>query len=226
VKIAVLTLTRDRLPYTQACFASLHEYAGCDFDHYVLDQASDDGTFAWLEQEFNENRIGTIISQPENVGICRGMNELVELALASDDYDLIVKYDNDCQLTQPDTLKDVCSLVMDGGCILSPRILGLQNPPASMRELTIGAETILDVPQIGGIFMAIPAWVYDEFRYDESQTLFDDVQLCWWYRRQGGTCGYVKRLEAWHYLTTAGQQADIPDYFTRKDSEFEAAKTT
>jgi GT2 family glycosyltransferase len=72
--------------------------------------------------------------------------------------------------------------------------------------------------------MAVPAWVYDEFRYDESQMLFDDVQLCWWYRRQGGTCGYVKRLEAWHYLTTAGQKADIPDYFVRKEAEFEAAK--
>jgi GT2 family glycosyltransferase len=73
--------------------------------------------------------------------------------------------------------------------------------------------------------MAVPSWVYDEFRYDETQMLFDDVQLCWWYRRQGGTCGYVKRLEAWHYLTTKGQRADIPDYFVRKEAEFEAAKT-
>jgi hypothetical protein len=27
-----------------------------------------------------------------------------------------------------------------------------------------------------------------------------------------------------HYLTTAGQQADIPDYFVRKEAELEAAK--
>jgi GT2 family glycosyltransferase len=44
MNVAVLTLTRDRLPYTQHCFATLKENAGCDYDHIVLDQGSTDGT--------------------------------------------------------------------------------------------------------------------------------------------------------------------------------------
>lgn len=227
MNVAVLSLTRDRLAYTRACFNSLETYAGCRYDHYILDQGSTDGTREWaIEYEFaatGRRKFVMTVPEDENIGIPRGLNKLIDLAFQTEGYDVIVKFDNDCQLTQQDTLRDVCSLVLEGGCILSPRILGLQQPPTPMRELAIGPEAILDVPQIGGIFMAVPAWVYDEFRYDETQMLFDDIQLCRWYRQQGGTCGYVKRLEAWHYLTTEGQRADDPQYFARKDAEYEAA---
>lgn len=213
-KVAVLTLTRDRLEYTQTCFATLHEYAGCDFDHYVLDQGSDDGTQAWLNGEFTEDRVHTLILEPENIGRCRAMQRLVDLCAS--DYDVIVTFDNDCQLTQPNTIRDLAALVEEGGCILSPRVLGLNNPPKPMRELVIGNETILDIPQIGGICMAIPAWVFNEFRYDQSQLMYDDVHICGWFRQQGGTCGYVKRLECWHYETTDGQHERYPEYFERR----------
>ena len=221
MNIAVLTLTRDRLAYTKHCFAKLRENAGIDFDHYVLDQGSVDGTMEWLLHEYDAE---LVVDEGRNIGICKGLNKLLDIAVLTDDYDVVVKIDNDCELVQPDTLRDVCQLVEDGGCILSPRILGLQNPPAAIRELRIGDETILDIPQIGSIFMAVPAWVYDEFRYDESQMLFDDVQICHWWRSKGGTCGYVDRLEAWHYLSTDGQRADDPGYFVRKDAEYQAAQ--
>ena len=211
VNVAVLTLTRDRLAYTQECFQSLREHAGCDYDHFVLDNGSTDGTLGWLEDgPFR------VFPQPANIGISRGMNLL--LNQLDDDYDVVVKIDNDCLLTQPNTLRGVCELVIEGGCILSPRILGLRNPPQPTRELRIGDEIIQDVPQIGGIFLAAPGWVYDEFRYDESAPLWgmDDVEICRWFRQQGGTCGYVKRLEAWHHETTDGQHERFPDYFAAR----------
>ena len=52
MRVAVLSLTRDRLVYTRHCFAKLHEFAGCEFDHYVLDQGSKDGTDEWLTMEY------------------------------------------------------------------------------------------------------------------------------------------------------------------------------
>lgn len=214
--IAVLTLTRDRLAYTQACFQSFHDYAGIEFDHYVLDQASEDGTQHWLEHEYDPH---TLALSPDNIGICKGLNVLIAEADLADDYDVIVKMDNDLQLTQPNTLRDVCTLVDEGGCILSPRIMGLRNPPRPFRELAIGDETILDVPQIGSIFMAVPAWVYGEFHYDETKMIYDDVDICAWWRGRGGTCGYVKRLEAWHYETTDGQHERYPEYFARRIRE-------
>jgi GT2 family glycosyltransferase len=217
--IAVLTLTRDRLDYTKHCFASLRENAGIEFDHYVLDQCSQDETPEWLDSEYQETRVTAIIGSPNNVGINRGLNNLIGLANEMDDYDVIVKFDNDCELTQPNTLRDICGLALDGGCILSPRILGLRQPPKPFRELHISGEIVQDIPQIGGIFMAVPAWTYDEFRYDETKMLYDDVDLCAWWRQRGGTCGYVKRFDAWHYETTDGQHERYPEYFVRKVTE-------
>ncbi len=218
--VAVLSLTRDRLAYTKHCFASLHQHAGIAFDHFVLDQASEDGSGEWLDSY----EPTVLIEERENIGVCRGLNTLIDAAFEMDDYDVIVKFDNDCELTQQDTLRDIVDLVMEGGCILSPRILGLRNTPQPMRELVIGNEPILDIPQIGGIFMAVPAWTYDEFRYDETSPLYglDDVALCRWWRSQSGTCGYVKRLAAWHYETTDGQHERYPDYFARKEQEMAA----
>ncbi len=219
MRIAVLTLTRDRLDYTKHCFARLAEFAGCDYDHYVLDQGSTDGTPEWLADQ----GIATLALE-ENIGISRGMNLLLDAALEFE-YDVIVKLDNDCELVQPGTLRDVCALVLEGGALLSPRILGLNHPPASTGEFRIGDEAILDIPQIGGIFLAAPAWMYDSFRYSEDSPLWgmDDAEVCHWFRREyGGTCGYVKRLEAWHYETTAGQHARYPDYFSRTVAEGKA----
>lgn len=216
MNVAVLTLTRDRLDYTQHCFAKLREFAGCDFEHYVLDNGSQDGTLEWLTGQ----PVHLTVCE-ENIGISAGLNLLLEHVDMDGTYDVVVKFDNDCELTQPNTLRDVARLTLEGGAILSPRILGLQNPPAATRELQINSERILDVPQIGGIFLSAPGWVYDEFRYSETNPLWggDDVEICWWFRRQGGTCGYVKRLEAWHYESTDGQRERYPVYFERKDVE-------
>ncbi len=228
MRVAVLTLTRDRLEYTKHCFDRLWEFAGCDFDHYVLDQGSTDGTDEWLADEYDAH---ALVCETENIGIAAGMNLLLHIADREaqppyERYDVIVKFDNDCELTQPNTLRDVCALALEGDALLSPRILGLNNPPPVTRELRIGDEVIQDVPQIGGIFLAAPAWVYDEFRYSDDLPVWggDDVEICAWFRREhGGTCGYVARLEAWHYESTSGQHERFPAYFERTLAEGKAA---
>lgn len=225
MRVAVLTLARDRLDYTRHCFERLREHAGCDFDHYVWDNGSTDGTREWLDTQ----PLHAVASSETNVGISGALNELLriadrEAAEPFEPYDVIVKFDNDCELVQPNTLRDVAALALQGNCLLSPRILGLQQPPQPRGKLRIGEEVILDVPQIGGIFLAAPGWVYDEFRYSEANPPWglDDVEICAWFRAQGGTCGYVERLAAWHYLGTVGQRVDQPAYFARKDREYAA----
>jgi GT2 family glycosyltransferase len=203
------------LQYSKHCFGSLREHAGCDYDHFVLDQGSDDGTAEWLADQDDLD----VTYLTSNVGIARGLNMLLDALDGT--HDVIVKFDNDCELTQPNTLRDVCKVAVEHGTIVSPRILGLNNPPPIMGELRAGDETVLDIPQIGGIFMAVPAWVFDEFTYDETSPLWggDDVSLCAWFRAQGGTCGYVKRFEAWHYEGTSGQHERYGEYFARTLAE-------
>lgn len=219
MNVAVLTLTRDRLDYTQHCFQTLWDNAGCEYDHFVLDQGSDDGTVEWLGEEAEAHERFSYASLYDNVGISKGMQLLLGLiAFAGNPYDVIVKFDNDCELLQPNTLRDVCALAYVGDAILSPRILGLRRPPAPCGEFHIGVERIIDIPQIGGIFQAIPARLFQRFSYDTSND-DDDVQLCWWYRAHGGRCGYVDRLSANHYETTDGQWQRYPEYFERRVAE-------
>jgi hypothetical protein len=76
---------------------------------------------------------------------------------------------------------------------------------------------VLRKGQIGGIFLAANASVYQNFRYDEQNPVWgmDDVQIS----RHAGNVGYLDALVANHYLTTTGQHADIPEYFARKKAE-------
>jgi hypothetical protein len=73
---------------------------------------------------------------------------------------------------------------------------------------------------VGWIFMAVPGDVFGEFefRYSENNPVWggDDVQLCHWFRGQGGHTGYVKDYDANHYRSTDGQHEDMPEYFERR----------
>ena len=218
MNVAILTCTRDRLGYTKHCFGTLREFAGCDYDHYVLDQGSTDGTAEWLLED--ESLDLTLLDK--NAGLHRGFNILLD-QLELDDYDCVMRMDNDCELTQPYTVAEICALAVDAHMLLSPRILGLNNPLAATRELDVNGEKVLDIPQIGGIFIAAPAEIYRDFRYNESRPFWghDDVDLCAWWRSRGGTCGYVNRFEAWHYETSREQPARFPEYWARKLAEME-----
>jgi hypothetical protein len=216
MRVAVLSLTRDRLDYTRHCFATLNQHAGCDFDHYVLDQGSTDGTKEWLRGY----KPTMLVAIGDNIGISRGMNLLLN-ACAPKQYEVIVKFDNDCELTQPDTLSTVAALALEGHALLSPRINGLRNTPQPNGTFPISGETILSLPMIGGIFLASPASAFDEFRYDESAPVWgtDDDTFCGWWRARGGRIGYVERFVANHYETTDGQWSRFPEYFSRKIAE-------
>jgi glycosyltransferase involved in cell wall biosynthesis len=213
VNVAVLSLTRDRLEYTKHCFQTLWDNAGIEFDHYVTDQGSTDGTVEWL----HANTDATVYAYPENVGIVPALNMMLDDVLAQAEYDVIVKVDNDCELLTPDTLRVVCEAVMDRGAILSPHIHGLRQPPKPTR--VVSGVSVTDV--IGGIFMATPAEVFSSgYRHPRIPTLDgEDFNLCQWYRARGGYVGYVDGFHANHYETTDGQHARFPDYFARREQE-------
>jgi hypothetical protein len=223
MKIAVLSLTRDRLAYTQHCFTSLRENAGCAFHHSVLDQGSNDGTSEWLHGEFQPDML---VMAGENVGISCGLNTLID-DLPWNDFDVIVKFDNDCELLTPNTLRDIALLVDEYGLLLSPQIHGLRQPPATigLAPLSLGGALVDEKAQIGGIFLAAPAWLYDDFRYSEANPLWggDDVEVCAYWRGRGMKCGYVQGYDANHYLTSDGQYEHDRPYFDRKVAEMAKA---
>jgi len=219
MRVAVLTLTRDRLQYSKHCFATLADNSGVSYDHYVLDQGSTDGTVEWLCDTFYDDQL---ILLEENVGINRGLNLLLDELVDPSEYDVLVKIDNDCELLQPYTLRDVCRLTLAGNALLSPTVLGLNNPPATIGEFDIDGEPIDEKHVIGGIFLAAPATMFQAgYRHPEDAPLHgsDDWNLSLAWRKRGGRVGYVRRLNVYHYETTDGQHQRYPDYFARTLAE-------
>lgn len=201
--VAVLTLTRDRVDYTRHCLTRLRDLAGCDFDHYLLDQGSTDETVDWLQDEYRPH---TLVTLNENVGIARGMNLLLDLALRADDYDVIVKVDNDCELASHGAVRDCAIEAATRRVACSPVIRGLRSP------VPLGV--------IGGIFFAVPADFYHGWRCPEQVPLWaGDDDLTARARELAMPIGYLTQHEAWHYETTDGQHARYPDYFARKRFE-------
>jgi GT2 family glycosyltransferase len=224
VRVAVLTLTRDRLEYTKHCFATLSELAGCDYDHYVLDQGSQDGTPGWLIQEFETaDRFAGLAIMPDNIGCTRGWNTLLRELCDPSDYDVIVTFDNDCEVVTPDTLKVVATLAAESGNILAPRVDGLMYPPGAIGHFALMYEgELFDVEEttvLGNICMAIPAPLLarDGFRWDERYAVWDGGEsITMWHRERGGWCGYVPAFRVNHYKTTLGQREDMPWYAERR----------
>ncbi len=217
-----MTLTRDRLEYTQHCFATLRDYAGCEYDHYVLDNGSKDKTPQWLVQQVEAGRLLKAALSTENIGCCAGWNSLVDSF--EDDYDVVVCFDNDCEVLQADTLKVVASLVKQSGWILAPRVDGLLYPPPAIAheqmELGLTDYAIEETSILGNIFMAIPGHLLEDFRWDESYAVWDGGEsITRWYRANGGRCGYVPAFRVNHYLTTMGQKEDMPWYAERRVAE-------
>jgi len=214
--IAVLTLTRDRLDYTRHCFASLMEHAGCDFDWYVLDNGSKDGTVQWLRERLP---YACVVALQENVGICRGLNFMLDNYCDAAQYDVVVRFDNDCEVVDRGTLQRVATLAYQSQAIVSPRVRGLRNPPPTIEERELDGEVFDETTILGGIFMAIPARLLsaDGYRFDEQQPLWaGDELITTWHRARGGRCGYMRDVEVNHYETTDGQHRQYPWYFERR----------
>lgn len=216
MNILVLSVTRDRLDYTKHCFARLRELAGCEYTHYVFDNGSQDDTVEWLRDEYDPD---LLVASPANVGISRALNALLEEAGG---FDVIVKFDNDCEPVTDGCLADTAAFVCENPkWVASPRILGLNSPPPVEREVVMGGTRFGVTGLIGGIFLAAHASMYDGWRHDENNPVWgmDDVSICERARKRGGGCGYLLDHQANHYETTVGQHERYGWYFQRRVTE-------
>lgn len=220
--VAVLTLTRDRLSYTEHCFEKLRELAGCEFHHYVLDQDSHDETAGWLDNEHENGRIKYLYHAGMNLGIARGMNHLIEKASRYGGYDAFVKMDNDCELIDYGTLDVVSRVAKSANGVVSPIVDGLRNPPLQLGRIhQVGNERVREMHMIGGIFTATPVDFWSAFRYPEDLPKWggDDSLLCQVAHEMDMLVGYVENLRVNHYETTDGQHDHYPEYFQRRVEE-------
>lgn len=228
MRVAIYTLTRDRLEYTKRSFQSLKGGAGCEYDHFVVDNGSEDGTPEWLHDHQDEFKGVALVK--ENLGISAGANLALDMIRDAGPYDLIFKVDNDCiflgkdiiaGLVQVFTLKSRKQQLM-----LSPRVVGLNKQPLRRTSTRFSGIRVGWVSQVGGLCHAAPGWLYQRFRYNEHlpKAWGQDEQLCTWMISHGVKIGYVEDLLVEHCETTNGQVERYPEYFARKwrEEEYEA----
>lgn len=221
MRIACYSLTRDRLNYTQHCFASLREKAGHEFDHYIVDNGSRDGTVGWLGREYKPKWIYPF---GENRGISIASNMALRAILVHS-YDLVLKIDNDCKVTSDGILKAFADIYAHEDAqrwALSPRVEGINRQPARARHQGVGGRNVGSTAIIGGLFHVLPAHIYRQYYmgggYPEDLPLArgQDDHLCEWLRQHKYSKGYVEDLVVEHYRGTDQQAVDYPDYFQRK----------
>ena len=220
MKIAIYTLTRDRLEYTIDCFNVLWEKAGFQYNHYVVDNGSEDRTPQWLHK--HTDKFKHIIFNTKNLGISKASNQALQYILQYP-YDLIIKMDNDCMIKSKNILKRIVDLYtkIHDLCILSPRVEGLIYQPYRYEYKYMAGKRIGLTQIIGGLFHIVPYSIYKNCKFPTNlpKAKGQDEYICHWAKICGAKIGYIEELVVEHYEGTRNQQKRYPEYFKRKAME-------
>lgn len=223
-RVAVFTLTYDRLDYTKKSFESLYKTAGYALDHFVVDNGSEDGTVNWLEKEWT-NPLGKshFRLNGENKGISKGSNQALDDI--GKDYDIIVKVDNDCLFLTEGWLAKMVEIWKSNHRIaLSCYPQGLKDNPGGAPRIgqgTIRGELVGMTKHLGGILHFVSADAYSDFRWDEEDFLHghQDLEFSNYLMFNGYQQAYLENYFIEHINTTEGQHKDYPYYFERRKAE-------
>lgn len=214
-KVAVYTLTRDRLHDTKKAFAGLHEMAGIAFDHYVLDNGSQDETPEYLRTL----KLTHLHLSPDNLGQCIASNKL--LSVIGGDYDFIVRYDNDIIPQTPHFLAELikASRLLSPTAVVSPAIAGLLEPPPAFGEKTLGSYTFGFVEMMGGACRVMPRATLDGFKFSEhgQLSLGEALKFSTHCMEHKFPMAYVSGITVLH--DTAQHRLDNAAYFERRRVE-------
>jgi len=239
LKVAIYTLTMNRLEYTKKMYEAINKTAEYEFDWFVIDQGSTDGTKEWIksltrdaqihinndkEKKITQARVQLKFRlYPANVGLAKGWNNIVDFIKSEGEYDIIIKIDNDAEMMTPGWLRAMIDLYdRNRRLVLSPYVEGLDGSPGGvLRQRATGEspylminDTVLGVvPNLGGIVFATPIELWKTFKFDETYQGNKDFIFSQYTKQQGYSLFYMEEFRVWHIDGTKGQQAKFPEYF-------------
>jgi len=222
-KVAIYTLTYDRLEYTKKSFKSLQETAGYPFEHFVVDNGSSDGTVEFLQKNFKKDHL---VLNKDNKGISKGSNQALELIKEGGRHDIILKWDNDAIGLTKNWLKTMVELwKVNHNLALSCYVQGLIDNPGGAPRLAYGTvknELLGITKHLGGICVFVDARVYEKFRWDDGSFLHgvQDMEFSQHLVFSGFTLAYLENYFISHgILGTEQQKKDYKNYFDRRKEE-------
>ena len=225
-KVAIFTLTMDRLEYTKACFEAIHKTAGYDFEHYIFDNGSKDGTVDWLK-EYEASHKGKVhvIYSEDNKGISLASNRVVDEIVRQNKFRVVVKLDNDCLTKTEGWLAKMVEIWKSNHKLaLSCYVEKLRDNPGGAQRIAFGEvkkETIGMTRHLGGILHFVDAQAYTYFRWDTHDFLHgvQDLEFSQYLLRNGFQMGYLENYFVEHYKGTEQQEKEFPRYFERRKQQ-------
>lgn len=222
-KVAIFTITHDRLEYTQKCIESLHATAGYPFDHFIVDNNSTDGT----KNELQDFPLKFWMWNEKNVGISKASNQALDLILSNEfgKYDIILKVDNDCLFKSNNWLSTMVNIWRSNRRIaLSCYIEGLSENAGGSQRIEWGqikGEFLGMTNHLGGICHFVDASAYKHFRWNENDYLhgMQDLEFSQYLIKNGYQMAYLENYFAEHIDGKEGQLRKYPEYFERRKSE-------
>ena len=202
MRIAIYTLTRDRLEYTKRMLKQLKETAGIEYDHFILDNGSKDGTMKYLRKHINEFKV--VVGVPNNMGLWCGIQHIIDFTHNFKGYDYVLKLDNDMEFPEKDWLKKLITVYEKANFdILSPFVEGVCDGKGGVDRggnqhiqnvLGTRGVTISHVPHVGGACLLTTPDMYYESLPNKFMATGWDSWFC-----EGLRCGIVEDI---HVSTT------------------------
>lgn len=222
-KVAIYTLTWERLDYTRECLATLYETAEYEFDHYIFDNGSKDGTVEYLKslKPSQYCKKVEVHYSEDNKGISIASNTIVD-RIKEFDYQIVMKVDNDAYFKTSGWLKKMVEIWgKNNKLALSCYIEGLVDNPGGAPRVAYGLianEVVGITHHLGGICHFVDARGYSDFRWDEDSTLHgvQDLEFSKHLAKNKYQMGYLENYFVEHKDGTSGQHAKYPEYFDRR----------
>ena len=195
MKVAVITITYNRLELTKRTIESFNSKTKVDY-HLFVDNGSKDGTREYLKQ-FNH------IQLEKNYGIAYAFREGVKLLK---DFDFILKLDNDIETVTDNIIDKMILFYKMSGMnhVVSPVDLNLdpafapKQAGVGLSEQKINGFNVRYTTHTGGAFQLIPfsicASLCNEFRHLK----LGDYMIGKYYRRHNFKPTYLLDLEMKH----------------------------
>lgn len=121
IKIGVVTVTYNGADILDDFFQSVQQQTGCNYNLYVVDNASSDQTLEKIAFAQAKNKAINLISNNDNLGVAEGNNQGIKQAL-NDGCNAILLLNNDTTFEPTFFSSLVDSLVKNNDQILVPKI--------------------------------------------------------------------------------------------------------